>query len=41
MLGWPASSYDFYHKIEDTLFIFTNNFIDLDILSILAISHML
>ena len=32
------SPYDFFHKIEDTFFIFTNNFIDLDILSMSAIS---
>ena len=29
---------DFFHKIEDTFFIFTNNFIDLDILSRSTIS---
>ena len=29
----------FFCKINDTCFIFTNNFIDLDILSMLAISH--
>ena len=28
----------FSHKIKDTFFILTNNFIDLDILSMLAIS---
>ena len=28
----------FFYKIKDTFFIFTNNFIDLDILSMLAIS---
>ena len=29
------------HKIKDKFFIFTNNFIDLDILNISAISHVL
>ena len=40
VLGWPKSPFSFFHKIKDTLFIFTNNFIDLDILSVLAISHV-
>ena len=30
----------FFRKIKDTFLIFTNNFIDLDILSMLAISHV-
>ena len=30
----------FSHKINYIFFIFTNNFIDLDILSMLAISHI-
>ena len=30
----------FFHKIKDTFFIFTNNFIDLDIVSMSAISCM-
>ena len=30
----------FFHKIKDIFFIFTNNFIDLDISSMSAISHM-
>ena len=29
----------FFHKIKDALFIFINNFTDLDILSMLAISR--
>ena len=29
-----------FHKTKDTFFIFTNNFIDLDILSMSAISHI-
>ena len=32
------SLFSFSHKIKDTFFIFTNNFIDLDILSMSAIS---
>ena len=38
VLGWPKSPYGFFHKIKNTFFIFTNNFIDLDILSMSAIS---
>ena len=38
LLGWPKSLLSFFCKIRDTLFIFTNNCIDLDILSMLAIS---
>ena len=30
----------FFHKIKDMFFIFTNNFINLDILSMLVISRM-
>ena len=37
-LGWPKSPYGFSQKIKDTFFIFMNNSIDLDILSMLAIS---
>ena len=33
------SPFSFFHKIKDTFFIFTNNFIDLDILSMLAVSR--
>ena len=40
LLGWAKSLYDFFHKIKDTFFIFTNNVIDLDLLSMLAISCM-
>ena len=40
LLGWPKSPYVFFHKTKDTFFIFTNNFIDLDILSMLAISRV-
>ena len=32
------SSFTFFHKIKDTYSIFINNFIDLNILSVLAIS---
>ena len=39
VLGWPKGLYDFFHKIKDTFSIFTNNFFDLDILNMLAISH--
>ena len=38
VLGWPKGPFRFFHKIKDTFFIFTNNFIDLDILSMSAIS---
>ena len=38
ILSWPKSSFSFFHKTKDTFFIFTNNFIRLDILSS-AISH--
>ena len=37
-LDWLKGPY-FFHKIKDTFFIFTNNFIDLDVLSISAISR--
>ena len=38
VLGWPKSPFSFFCKVKDTFFIVTNNFIDLDILSMLAIS---
>ena len=38
VLGWQKSPYGFFHKIKDTFFICTSNFIDLDILSMLALS---
>ena len=38
LLGWPKSKFILFYKIEDTFLIFIINFIDLDILSILAIS---
>ena len=37
-MGCPKRPYGFSCKIKDMFFIFTNNFIDLDILSMLAIS---
>ena len=37
ILGWPKSPFSFFHIKKDN-FIFINNFIDLDILSISAIS---
>ena len=40
ILGWPKSLFSFFHEIKDTFFIFTNNFIDWDIFSMLAISHV-
>ena len=39
-MDWLKCLYGFFHKIKDTFFIFTNNFIDLDILSTGAISHV-
>ena len=39
-IGWPKSPYGVFHKTKDTFFIFTNNFIDLDVLSRLAISRV-
>ena len=39
LLGWPKSPFSFFHKVEDTWFIFTNSFIDLDILSTLAVER--
>ena len=39
LLGWPKSLFSFFCKIKDTFFIFTNNFVDLDILSKSAICH--
>ena len=38
MLGWPKSSSCVSLKIKETFFMFTNNFIDLDMLSMLALS---
>ena len=38
ILGRPKSLFRFFHKIKDTFFIFTNNFIDLDILSMSTVS---
>ena len=38
-LGLAKSPFNFFHKIKDIFFIFTNNFIDLDILSMSTISH--
>ena len=38
VLGWPKSPFSFFHKIKDTFFIFTNNFIDLDSLRVSAVS---
>ena len=38
-LGWPKSPFSFLHKIKDTVFVFTNNFTDLDILRMSALSH--
>ena len=38
-MGWPKSLFSFFHKTKHTFFIFTNNFIDLDILSMSAIPH--
>ena len=38
VLGWPKSPLCFFHKIKDTFFIFTSNFIDLDILNMSAVS---
>ena len=37
LLGWPKSPFSFFCKIKDTFFIFTNNYIDLGILSTSAI----
>ena len=39
LLGWLKCPFRFFYKIKDTFFIFINNFIDLDILSMSAISH--
>ena len=40
VLGWPKSLFSLFHKIKGTFFIFTSNFIDLDILIISAISQV-
>ena len=40
VLGWPKSPYGFFRKIKDTFFIFTDNCIDLAILSMPALSHV-
>ena len=37
-LGGPKSLFSFFLKIKHTFFIFTNNFIDLHVLSMLAMS---
>ena len=37
--GWKVHMV-FFHKIKDMFFIFTNNFVDLDILSMSAICHV-
>ena len=39
ILGWPKSLFSFFCNIKDTFFIFPNNFNDLDILSMSAISR--
>ena len=38
ILGWPKSLVRFVYKVKTTFFTFTNNFIDLDMLSVSAIS---
>ena len=38
LLDWPKNLLFLFHKIKDTFFIFTNNCIDLDILSMLSVS---
>ena len=40
VLHWPKSPFSFSHKIKNMFFIFTNKFIDLDILSMSATTHM-
>ena len=40
IFGWLKSPFSFLCKIKDTWFIFTNNFIDLDIFTISALSHV-
>ena len=40
VLGWPKSPSSFFRKIKGTFFMFTNNFIDLGILSMSAISYV-
>ena len=37
LLGWSKSPFSFFNEIKDTFFIFTSNFIDLNILSRSAI----
>ena len=39
-IGQKVCMYGVFWKIKDTFFIFTNNFIDLGILSMSAISHL-
>ena len=39
LLGWPKSPFSFFHRTKDMFFIFTNNFNDLDVLSMSAISR--
>ena len=38
-IGWPESPFSFFYQINDTFFIFSNNFTDLDILSMSAVSR--
>ena len=40
-IGLSKNPYGLFCKMKGTFFIFTNDFIDLDILNMLAISHML
>ena len=40
LLGWPKGLFRFFHKVEDTFSISTNNCIDLDTLSMSAVSHV-
>ena len=40
-MGWPKGLYSFFCKIKDTFFICTNNFLELDILSMSAIFCMI
>ena len=40
MLGWSKSLFSFFCKIKDIFFIFMNNFIDLAISSMSAISYI-
>ena len=40
LLGCPKILYGFLSKIKGIFFTFTNNFLDLDILSMSAVSHV-